>query len=615
MKLFPNQWYEEIIQIVQSDELQSKDKSSSNQDKSLSLKFIDLTQNPEQYSQLKNNDLRNFIEKSHQLLESMPTDKYKQQEESKKPRNKKDYEASIMAEFLYGLIKNKNPISIEKQSNLSNESKQDKIVLQEQQIYFGQNDTLQQDAQKQDNEYNATIYDVGCGKGYLSLELAHIIQQNNKFQENKNFQRQKLENINDKNQRIHFVMIDGAENNIKSAEKEFIKSKFNQNLISYQGVHKWITIENYKDQIQSQSKKNIITGIHQCGNLSSLSINEFVKNARVNQLAIIGCCYNCLTERICLNSLANNPQFKSYIEENQILNSSGRFLDDQFVECNYQFGELYMSVDSWTNLTSQAVQEQSESQSKRAMTKDERVVPELLQSISEEQRVFGFPISRHVWQQMNLRSLFLGRTTRNAATINLKSSKLYQNFQETTKKLFYRSVYEAILPSCMIEEEEKVNLELQKPELNILLKTQDDKGHFEPNQLMMLDLQISSIAQLTQDVSFSTNQHQLGKRKRVKNVQDLDFKEYAKLISFNQISSRVNYDKMQKIYEDNYNNQYHKFQVFYILKALLSPLVEALIVLDRVIFLQEHGFENSKIIEIFEKALSTRNYLIYANKT
>lgn len=46
---------------------------------------------------------------------------------------------------------------------------------------------------------------------------------------------------------------------------------------------------------------------------------------------------------------------------------------------------------------------------------------------------------------MNQQSIFLGRTTRNAATINLKSQKLQNNFEETTKKLFYRAVYEAIV--------------------------------------------------------------------------------------------------------------------------------------------------------------------------
>jgi hypothetical protein len=56
------------------------------------------------------------------------------------------------------------------------------------------------------------------------------------------------------------------------------------------------------------------------------------------------------------------------------------------------------------------------------------------------------------------------------------------------------------------------------------------------------------------------------------------------------------------------------FKVFYCLKALLSPLVEALIALDRVIFLKEKGIPHYGIVEIFEKAKSTRNFLIYASK-
>ena len=49
------------------------------------------------------------------------------------------------------------------------------------------------------------------------------------------------------------------------------------------------------------------------------------------------------------------------------------------------------------------------------------------------------------------------------------------------------------------------------------------------------------------------------------------------------------------------------------MKALLSPLVEAVIALDRVLFIAESNF-SCQIIEIFEKSKSPRNYLIYAKK-
>ncbi len=61
------------------------------------------------------------------------------------------------------------------------------------------------------------------------------------------------------------------------------------------------------------------------------------------------------------------------------------------------------------------------------------------------------------------------------------------------------------------------------------------------------------------------------------------------------------------------------FAVLYCLKALLSPLVESLIALDRVIYIRERvgkslGLYECEIVEIFEKAKSTRNFLIYASK-
>lgn len=59
---------------------------------------------------------------------------------------------------------------------------------------------------------------------------------------------------------------------------------------------KWITNENYHECVENEN--TLITGIHQCGNLSSNSIREYCRNEKVTKLAIVGCCYNCLTERV-----------------------------------------------------------------------------------------------------------------------------------------------------------------------------------------------------------------------------------------------------------------------------------------------------------------------------
>ena len=84
----------------------------------------------------------------------------------------------------------------------------------------------------------------------------------------------------------------------------------------------------------------MIAGIHQCGDLSSNSIREYCSNLNITSLAIVGCCYNCLTERIDQNNVSIKESFQKFQE---ILgkDSHGRCLDESLIELsdlnNYGF--------------------------------------------------------------------------------------------------------------------------------------------------------------------------------------------------------------------------------------------------------------------------------------
>ncbi|KAM9783167.1 methyltransferase-like protein 25B [Neosynchiropus ocellatus] len=54
--------------------------------------------------------------------------------------------------------------------------------------------------------------------------------------------------------------------------------------------------------------------------------------------------------------------------------------------------------------------------------------------------------------------------------------------------------------------------------------------------------------------------------------------------------------------------------VFYTLCLLLSPVVETLVLLDRMLFLQEHGFQ-SQLVPLFDPGFSPRNLVLVAVKT
>lgn len=52
----------------------------------------------------------------------------------------------------------------------------------------------------------------------------------------------------------------------------------------------------------------------------------------------------------------------------------------------------------------------------------------------------------------------------------------------------------------------------------------------------------------------------------------------------------------------------------YFIKLKFAKLVEYIVAFDRIIYLQENGIKNIKLIKIFDEKFSVRNLLIYASK-
>ncbi|XP_066465189.1 methyltransferase-like protein 25B isoform X2 [Eleutherodactylus coqui] len=97
----------------------------------------------------------------------------------------------------------------------------------------------------------------------------------------------------------------------------------------------------------------------------------------------------------------------------------------------------------------------------------------------------------------------------------------------------------------------------------------------------------------------------------IKNAQKLPFKEYAK-----QGLQRVGLDPdapFSHILVEDMLAQHQKVVVFFSLALLLAPLVETLILLDRMIFLQEQGL-HCEVIPLFKPEFSPRNLVLVAAK-
>jgi hypothetical protein len=97
----------------------------------------------------------------------------------------------------------------------------------------------------------------------------------------------------------------------------------------------------------------------------------------------------------------------------------------------------------------------------------------------------------------------------------------------------------------------------------------------------------------------------------------LSFKEYISIVlkKINLSDLGLSIDHLVEVYDSVYAKRLQDFGILYFLKALMSPLVEGLIALDRIHYMREHGtIKDYQIIEIFDKSKSARNFLLYALK-
>lgn len=141
------------------------------------------------------------------------------------------------------------------------------------------------------------VVDVGDGKGYLSsrLSLEYNLkvlgidgnQDNTKQAEMRNQQLSKawhhLVKKANKGEEIENISIKSESNMYKTTPQMVFADTELSSLVSY--------------AFPDEDHKNIcLTGLHTCGNLSTNSIKQFVKNDEMKLLCNVGCCYHLLYE-------------------------------------------------------------------------------------------------------------------------------------------------------------------------------------------------------------------------------------------------------------------------------------------------------------------------------
>ncbi|KAB0802781.1 hypothetical protein PPYR_04967 [Photinus pyralis] len=93
-----------------------------------------------------------------------------------------------------------------------------------------------------------------------------------------------------------------------------------------------------------------------------------------------------------------------------------------------------------------------------------------------------------------------------------------------------------------------------------------------------------------------------------------NFVEYVHICLKNiNVKLDLSNDELMKVYHE-YETYENQLYVFYLLRCMLAPLIEAIILLDRLLFLHENGHANAFLTQLFDPIISPRCYALISLK-
>lgn len=93
-----------------------------------------------------------------------------------------------------------------------------------------------------------------------------------------------------------------------------------------------------------------------------------------------------------------------------------------------------------------------------------------------------------------------------------------------------------------------------------------------------------------------------------------NFHEYLRK-SFNKFNIKIDLsdEEIDKLLEKHEIDR-KRIYIFYLIRLLFAPIIEAIIILDRYLYLLENNFENSFVVKLFDPVISPRCYGIICIK-
>uniref|UniRef100_A0AAF5CZS1 Methyltranfer_dom domain-containing protein n=1 Tax=Strongyloides stercoralis TaxID=6248 RepID=A0AAF5CZS1_STRER len=134
-----------------------------------------------------------------------------------------------------------------------------------------------------------------------------------------------------------------------------------------------------------------------------------------------------------------------------------------------------------------------------------------------------------------------------------------------------------------------------------------------------INLYRAKLEHLIFSITSDKNYRHLGLRSVLYN-ENLSFEEYIEkaLLSQKEIMDKINlfknqnYELFRKMIDIDINDIWKIFTL-YVIRLSIAPILEIVILLDRIIYLKEHGL-NSYIIDLFDSSISPRCYAIVCLK-
>jgi len=99
---------------------------------------------------------------------------------------------------------------------------------------------------------------------------------------------------------------------------------------------------------------------------------------------------------------------------------------------------------------------------------------------------------------------------------------------------------------------------------------------------------------------------------KLKGVFNIDWKESIPFLLLKD-DAEIHLNKLREIYQTR-EHLMKSVETFNIIQALLQPVAEALILIDRILFLRENGIDNASLQQIFDDRISPRCFVTIAHR-